>query len=464
MKKPIRGYIKKKIEPAQPTMTEHIGSIATLVTELETIKNTFAETADAKVEAIDMAIDRANDMVETAEQAISSMKDEAIEAIKEIKQGDPGADADEETIVARVLAQIRQPQDGKSIDAESVIQELMLRIPKMPDEKTLIGNLMKKIPQSKADLKIIQQDIEVDPMSVIEKIMALPEDKLRKFRLRSGNIDGLDQTISAFRNQLARGYLHGGGGGGNGAGKWTPQGITTANLPGTGIPAGTDLGTVPVDIGATLNQFFYPPNKPMVSLATNPAGGLRETGNAITSVDLTPTTTPGSLPLTSLAITGTDGFSYMYPSPMPGGGVEATQTDNTGFSTNNSYTATVSDGTYSASDTVAFNFAPVYYYGSAVQGLDISTDGGGLTKLLVGNSPTIAFVYNCTFPDVYYMAYDAAYPALTSIKDNSGFETINVWTVNTVSVTNSFGQVISYRKYEFKNPNTTSDFTNTFRQ
>ncbi len=45
-------------------------------------------------------------------------------------------------------------------------------------------------------------------MSVIEKIMALPDGK---FKLKSTQIDGLEQTLTAFRSQLSRGYLHGGG-------------------------------------------------------------------------------------------------------------------------------------------------------------------------------------------------------------------------------------------------------------
>lgn len=254
-------------------------------------------------------------------------------------------------------------------------------------------------------------------------------------------------------------------GGGGGGSLWTPLGVTTATVG--GIPAGTNLGTTPIDPaapGGIFDQEFYPALGPHVTLATSPAGGLRETGDAITSVDLTPTTTAGSDPITSLALSGTDGFSFSYPSPNPSGGTEPTQTDSTGFSTNNSYTATVSDGTRSSSAIVNFTFASAYYYGSADQGLDISADGGGLTKLVIGNTPTLSEIFNCVFPQVYYFAYPASYPPLTSIKDNSGFETINVWTVSTVSVTNSFGSTVSYRQYEFNNPNTTSNFTNTFKQ
>lgn len=98
-------------------------------------------------------------------------------------------------------------EDGKDADETIIIQKILEQIPQL-DTKKLKKEILSSIP-NKSDLKIIQERIEFDPMSVINKILALPGDK---FKLKTSNIDGLEQTISAFRNQIStRGYLHGGG-------------------------------------------------------------------------------------------------------------------------------------------------------------------------------------------------------------------------------------------------------------
>lgn len=275
------------------------------------------------------------------------------------------------------------------------------------------------------------------------------------------NQNTLKLALETLENQV-RFLIQRNSGNGSGSGDWTPQGITTAGAG--GISVGTQLGTSPTSIEQTLIDIFYPPNSPSVSLSSTPTGGLRENGNDVTTIDLTPTTTAGSLPITTLDITGTDGFSYSYPTPNPAGGVEATQTDGTGFSTNTTFTATVGDGTNTGTDTVTFTFVSAYYYGVAAPGLNISADGNGLTKFVVGNSASMAQNFSPT-NQVYYFAYPDSYPALTSILDDNGFETISDWTVTTgVSITNSFGDVNTYRKYEFNNITTQVAFTNTFIQ
>lgn len=97
--------------------------------------------------------------------------------------------------------------DGKDADEETIVQKVLKKIV-LPD----FGKFKKEILSSvnrKPDLKVIQEKIETDPMSVIDKILALPEDK---FKLKLSQIDGLEQTIAAFRSQItSKGYLHGGG-------------------------------------------------------------------------------------------------------------------------------------------------------------------------------------------------------------------------------------------------------------
>jgi hypothetical protein len=101
--------------------------------------------------------------------------------------------------------------NAEPIDTEQLKAEILAEIPIAPviDETKLLKKFLAQVPKNKASLKVIQESFETDPMSVIEKIMSLPEDK---FKLKSSQIDGLEQTLSSFRNQISsRGYLHGGG-------------------------------------------------------------------------------------------------------------------------------------------------------------------------------------------------------------------------------------------------------------
>jgi len=116
---------------------------------------------------------------------IKELQEVANEVMK-MKEGKPGKDADENSVAQKVLGSLSLP------DENSIMEKLSK---KLPDEKKLKEELMSKIPK------------ETDPMSIIDLIMKLPKGK----KLTTKHIDGLDQTISAFRNQLARGYLHGGG-------------------------------------------------------------------------------------------------------------------------------------------------------------------------------------------------------------------------------------------------------------
>ncbi len=194
-KPPIRGRVIKKTIKPLPDLVGSVGSVVELVGSLTTLKNDIVSTVDTKLEQVDAVI-----------EDVSSRIDE----LKTLHQGDPGKDADEDLIVQRVLDQIEIPQNGIDADEEAIYDRLVQKIPNI-DEGKIIKKVIAALPDRKADLKIIQENIEIDPMSVIEKIMALPEEDRNKLKLKEGNIDGLNQTISAFRNQLSRGYLHGGG-------------------------------------------------------------------------------------------------------------------------------------------------------------------------------------------------------------------------------------------------------------
>lgn len=247
--------------------------------------------------------------------------------------------------------------------------------------------------------------------------------------------------------------------GGTPGGNWTPQGVTTAGA--AGIPTGTNLGTTPVAIEDTLRDFFYPYAAPTVSLAINPAAGLREFGDTVTNPILTPTTTRRSNPITTLTLSRSGvGVIYTYPTPNPAGATEAPYTDTSSpVSANTTYTATVGDGTGTGTATQSYSFCYPYYYGVGAPGLSGAAIGA-LTKIiqLQTNTTTI------TSPtvQVYYFAYLASYPNLSSILDQSGFETIADYTLRTVTITGLDGTSQSYKVYEFNNLTTQTAFRNTY--
>ena len=198
-------------------------------------------------------------------------------------------------------------------------------------------------------------------------------------------------------------------------------------------------------------------------LSISPSAGLREFGNDVTSVDLTATTTKQSDTLTSVVFKR-DGTAIDTNTPpaSPSGGTE-TYTEPTDVTTTTTFTATVNDGTtVVTSNSQTYTFVYAYYYGVGAQGLT-GAQIAGLTKSVIGSTSSVAFSSSPS-SQVWYFAYPAAYPALTSILDNSGFETIADYTVSTTSITNTYGQATTYRVYEFNNPTTQTSFTNTFIQ
>ena len=228
-----------------------------------------------------------------------------------------------------------------------------------------------------------------------------------------------------------------------------------------GVSAGSTFS------GKTLQEMFddllYPYTVPTITLSVSPSAGLREFGNDVTSVDLTATTTKQSDTLTSVVFKR-DGVAIDTNTPpaSPAGGTE-TYTEPTDVTTTTTFTATVNDGTtVVTSNSQTYTFVYAYYYGVGAQGLT-GAQIAGLTKSVIGNTSSVAFTSSPS-SQVFYFAYPASYPALTSILDNSGFQTIADYTVSTTSITNAYGQSTTYRVYEYNNVTTQTSFTNTFIQ
>lgn len=213
-----------------------------------------------------------------------------------------------------------------------------------------------------------------------------------------------------------------------------------------GIAAGSTFASVPYNTMWT--NLLYPYLAPTVSLAVSPLAGLREFGDAATiSIDLTPTTTKKSNPITTLTLTrsGT-GVIYTYAAPISGGGVEATYTDAIPVTTNTTYTATVGDGTSTGTATQTFSFCYPIYYGVDVDGLTGAQIRTNLTNLIaLPASVTLSFTPNAN--RVYY-AYPATSPDLTSILDENGFEVISSYTHSVVAITGLDGTSQNYKVYK----------------
>lgn len=196
---PIKGlYIKRK---APKTKEEILAeNVEKTLSELQALKSELVETVNIKLDQIDSAIEEVKNI-----------------EVRDGEDGDPGVDgqdADEEVIVEKVLARIKipEPKEAEKIDENKIIESLLKRLPKPQtiNEKKLASRVASMLPDKKGDLKIIREQVTVDPLVIVDQIMNLPEEKIKRLKFKK-DLDGMEQTIKAFRNQLARGYLHGGG-------------------------------------------------------------------------------------------------------------------------------------------------------------------------------------------------------------------------------------------------------------
>lgn len=232
------------------------------------------------------------------------------------------------------------------------------------------------------------------------------------------------------------------GGGSN----WVPLGLTTAPLVG-GIATGTDLGTTSTSIQTTLRQILYPYRGPAVTLSADPAGGVREIGTSISSVDLEAVTVDWTDPITTVAFYRGASLINSVTSPSPTGGTE-TYTDSTAVSTATTYTARVGDGTsVTTSNAVTFTFLPGIYHG--VDTSVITTGSGIITSigasLVLGSSRLVNYTFDASVSggaNYIYICYPTSFGAPSSTRFN-GFAYTD-YTSTTVSLTNASGYTQNY--------------------
>lgn len=250
-----------------------------------------------------------------------------------------------------------------------------------------------------------------------------------------------------------------GTGGGSGSSTWTPEGVTQSTVG--GVASGTDLGTSPVDISATLLDMFYPYTAPTVTLSS-PTSTTYEIGDDQTPVSLSATTVKHSDNITSVIFQRSiNSGAYSTVStvgvPNPAGGVE-TGSDTPSFPiaqvsqvSTLDYRSTVGDGTSTSNSNVRRQtYVYPFYYGSGAAGLTGAQIRSTLTQLTetVGDK-TLAFTPSS---QVYYFAYPASYASLTRVLDANGFDITADFTLrNPVSITGLDTTAQNYKVYEYNN-------------
>lgn len=207
MQRPIKGYIARQPEPEKPDFGYGVASIGILINDLQNTKKDVIQASDIKLseiddklEQVDKSLKEGHQKVQQATETLKGTTQAILDHVASITQGPAGMDADEERVVNTVLERIPK------FDENKFSSSILAQVPKI-DETSLLKKFIQQIPKNKADLKIVQETFETDPMSVITKILEMGD----TFKLKTTHIEGLDQTMSAFRNQLSRGYLHGGG-------------------------------------------------------------------------------------------------------------------------------------------------------------------------------------------------------------------------------------------------------------
>lgn len=203
IKKPIRSaYV-----PSSLDMFKEMSGVSAMVGEMIKLQEDVANTVDASLNDIDIALEDiqttkeqvifdVDSKIEEVDVMINDFNEKATPILEELSQrqgiqGEKGLDADEQKVIDSVL---------EKINKQEIVSELTSLLPKPIDENKLIAKVIKHLPENKASLKIIQDKIEIDYDKILETITP-------KLKLEVKNIDGLDKTLKL----LDKRYIHGGG-------------------------------------------------------------------------------------------------------------------------------------------------------------------------------------------------------------------------------------------------------------
>lgn len=214
---------------------------------------------------------------------------------------------------------------------------------------------------------------------------------------------------------------------------------------------------------------------PAINLSTGASTAIREKGTVVSTVPLTANYQKRTNNIGSVRIFRAGALVFTLNPAVAGGG-SVNYTDNTAFSDNMSFQATVTDllengygPNLTNSNTINFSFVYPYYMGAGVTG-KTPAQVAMLTKAVVASNNNYNVGFTAANGDVFYFAYPASYGALTSILDINNFETFNAnptlsdWALTTANITGLDGTAVSYRIYVFKNPVVAGSTSYTFKR
>lgn len=228
--------------------------------------------------------------------------------------------------------------------------------------------------------------------------------------------------------------------------------------------------------GTTLQSFvekllmLYTP--PVVNLSSNIATTTREFGNNIETMGLTASPIKGDNDITLLTISTSRNGQVAQQSPIVPAGedlVYNTLCEDYGEITNDIViTATVSDDERTIIDTLNFQFVYPFYTGWVDEVNNISNNMTRDQLLALTGVDLLVKTKSSVNKTVtllngrFMIGYPASYGALSTIIDNTGFDTITDYFTFTANIIGLDETTQSYRFYVLRNDTTQTSFTNHF--
>lgn len=210
-KPPIKSPFVRNQKPQalQPAFGEGVNEIIKIAQELSLLKESLTKKVDSKLAETDAAVSKVDDLRIKFERKIGELFVE-IQRVKAIRIVGEKGDAGYTPVKGKDY------RDGKDASPEDVVPLVLSRLPKIKNGRTpvrgidyytqkdvqdIVSQVSRKIDRNK-------KDVSIDPMAILDEALKNPK---AKQKIKTEHVDGLEQTLSALRNQLARGYLHGGG-------------------------------------------------------------------------------------------------------------------------------------------------------------------------------------------------------------------------------------------------------------
>lgn len=195
------NFIQRPSQKTSPSNVSETLRLMEVVRQLEKMRDEFINLTESKKKELDSVI----------RETLATL-----EKVKKIQKGEKG----NMPIAGRDFPIPRDGKDGKTIDIEEVASVVLKKLPQIKQItlEEIIPAVIAKIPKPKDGYTPKKgkdyfdgqdsKNPEVDLTDIIEKMSKLPKGK----GLGMKNIEGLEQTMQAFRSQItSKGYLHGGG-------------------------------------------------------------------------------------------------------------------------------------------------------------------------------------------------------------------------------------------------------------